>query len=307
LNARGIKESLSCNLVMTLIEVGGLVLVIVVAAMFVFGGGSPTTDVSRVTQFAPGVSPTAAVLGAALIAFYSFVGFEVSANVAEEVKDVRRVYPRALFGALLVAGIVYLGVGLAASAVLPPDVLARSSAPLLDVVRATGFGVPPWLFSAIALIAVANGALLTMIMASRLTYGMAEEGLLPRIFDRVLPNRRTPWVAIVATMLAAMVLATTGTLAVLAETVVLFLLFVFISSNLAVLVLRRDEVPHPHFRTPVILPVLAIGTCLVLIAQQNAGAWGRAAILLGIGAVFYLLTRRSAKGSDTVAAGTGAI
>src|SRR5690606_39110929 len=146
--------------------------------------------------FTPGISPAFAVLGAALLAFYSYVGFEVSANIAEEVRDVRRIYPRALFGALLVAGLIYLGVGLAASVILPPQALGASSAPLLDVVRATGYAVPDNLFALIALVAVANGALLTMIMASRLAYGMADRGLLPGLLTRVLSGRRTPWPAI---------------------------------------------------------------------------------------------------------------
>jgi len=288
LNARGIKESLGANAVMTVIEVSGLLLVVVLAARFVLdGNGEP----SRVMQFTPGVSPAIAVLGAALIAFYSFVGFEVSANVAEEVKNVRRNYPRALFGALLVAGLVYVGVGIAATAVLSPDLLTQSSAPLLDVVRATGYAVPDWLFAAVALVAVANGALLTMIMSSRLAYGMADEGLLPSTLTRVLPERRTPWLAILITTLLAMILTVTGTLTALAETVVLLLLFVFMSTNVAVLVLRKDRVAEPHFRTPTILPVLAIGSCLLLLSQQSGGTWLRAGLLMALGAVLYALGR----------------
>jgi amino acid transporter len=186
---------------------------------------------------------------------------------------------------------MYVLVGLAASLVLPAGQLAQSSAPLLDVVRATGYGIPPQLFAFVALIAVSNGALLTMIMASRLAYGMAEEGLLPSVLGRVLPHRRTPWVAIVATTLVAMALTVTGTLSALAETVVLLLLFVFMSTNIAVLVLRRDKVDQPHFRTPTFIPVLAILSCLVLLSQQSAETWLRAAILLGIGVVLYVVTR----------------
>lgn len=219
------------------------------------------------------------------------MGFEVSANVAEEVRDVRRNYPRALFSALLVAGLVYVGVGVAATVVLSPDALADSSAPLLDVVRATGYAVPDWLFAAVALVAVANGALLTMIMASRLAYGMADEGLLPSVLTKVLPERRTPWLAIVVTTLLAMILTVTGTLTALAETVVLLLLFVFMSTNVAVLVLRKDKVDQPHFRTPTILPILAIGSCLLLLSQQSGGTWLRAALLMSIGAVLYALGR----------------
>ncbi|MCQ4287919.1 APC family permease [Pseudomonas stutzeri] len=284
LNARGIKESLGANAVMTVVEVSGLLFIIVLAARFLLSGqGEP----ARVMEFTPGVSPAIAVLGAALIAFYSFVGFEVSANVAEEVKDVRRNYPRALFGALLVAGLVYMGVGVAATAILSPATLAESSAPLLEVVRATGYAIPDWLFAAVALVAVANGALLTMIMSSRLAYGMADEGLLPSVLTRVLPERRTPWLAIIVTTLLAMILTVTGTLSALAETVVLLLLFVFMSTNVAVLVLRKDHVAAPHFRTPTLLPILAIGSCLVLLSQQDAGTWLRAGLLMALGALLY--------------------
>ncbi|TWI55074.1 amino acid transporter [Pseudomonas duriflava] len=288
LNARGIKESMGANLVMTVVELSGLLLVVVLAALY-FGSGQG--DPGRVVQFTEGTSPPIAVLGAALLAFYSFVGFEVSANMAEEIRDVRRIYPRALFGALLIAGIVYVLVGLAASLVLPAEQLAASSAPLLDVVKATGYGVPPTLFAFVALIAVSNGALLTMIMASRLAYGMAEEGLLPPVLGRVLPQRRTPWVAIVVTTLVAMALTVTGTLSALAETVVLLLLFVFLSTNVAVLVLRRDRVDQPHFRVPAFIPVLAILSCLILLSQQSLETWLRAGILLAVGVVLYFAAR----------------
>lgn len=284
LNMRGIKESLRSNIVMTVVEVSGLVLVIVlVGLMLGRGDGEP----SRVGEFADGVHPATAVLGAALLAYYSFVGFETSANVAEEVRGVSRVYPRALFGALITAGAVYVLIGLASAIALPVDELSGSSGPLLAVVDATGFGIPPWLFGIVALIAVANGALLTMIMASRLTYGMAEQRLLPSVLARVLPNRRTPWVAIVATTLVAMALTLTGDLESLAETVVLLLLFVFLSTNIAVLVLRRDSVEHSHFRAFTPIPYLAIASCVLLLTQQSAEIWLRAGILLAIGLGLY--------------------
>ncbi|WP_458115868.1 APC family permease [Arthrobacter sp. D2-10] len=287
LNARGIKESVRSNVVMTVIEVSGLVLVIVLVAVFLGqGNGNP----EQISQFPANANPAVAVLGASLIAYYSFVGFEVSANVAEEVRNPARVYPKALFGALATAGAVYLLIGLVSAAALPAEDLAGSTAPLLDVVNATGFGIPPWLFSLIALVAVANGALLTMIMASRLTFGMAEEGLLPSVLSKVLPNRRTPWVAIIATTAIAMALTLTGDLASLAETVVLLLLFVFISTNVAVLVLRRDRVEHQHFRIPTVIPYLGVASCLVLLTQQSAEIWLRAAILIGVGVVLYVIS-----------------
>jgi len=288
LNARGISESLKTNLVMTVIEVSGLLIVIVTVAVLLGRGGG---DLTRVTQFPAGVSPGTAVLGAAVIAYYSFVGFETSANVAEEVRDPSRVYPKALFGALLTAGVVYVLVGLASSIALPASELSASSGPLLDVVRATGVGVPAWAFSLIALVAVANGALLTMIMASRVTYGMAEQGLLPGVLGRVLPRRRTPWVAIVTTTVVAMLLTLVGDLSVLASTVVLLLLFVFISTNVAVLVLRKDTVDHPHFRVPAVIPVLGVASCVLLLTQQEGTVWLYGLGLLLVGVVLYGVAR----------------
>ncbi|NQW88147.1 MULTISPECIES: APC family permease [unclassified Frigoribacterium] len=288
LNARGISESLRGNVVMTVVEVSGLVIVIVVVAVMLAGGGG---DVSRVGEFPVDANPALATLGAAIIAYYSFVGFETSANIAEEVREPSRVYPRALFGALATAGVVYVLVGLASAVALPPTELADSTGPLLAVVAATGVGVPTWVFSLIALVAVANGALLTMIMASRVTFGMAEQGLLPRSLGAVLPRRKTPWAAIAVTTAVAMALTTVGDISVLAETVVLLLLFVFISTNVAVLVLRRDRVDHAHFRVWTAVPVAGVASCLLLMSQQSGQVWLFGAILLAAGTVLYLVAR----------------
>ena len=288
INARGIRESMGANVVMTVIEVSGLVIVVVVVGVLLGGGGG---DLGRVTQLPDGAGGAGAILAGAIIAYYSFVGFETSANVIEEVKDPTRSYPRALLGALAAAGAVYVLVGLASAIALPPEELSSSTGPLLAVVESTGVAVPSWLFSAIALVAVANGALLTMIMASRLTYGMAEQGMLPGAFARVLPNRKTPWVAIVATTVVAMALTLIGDLATLAETVVLLLLFVFLSANISVLVLRRDRVDHPHYRVWTFVPVLGIASCIVLLTQQRPIVWAFGAALLALGGVLYAVAR----------------
>ncbi|GAA2179201.1 APC family permease [Leucobacter tardus] len=288
LNARGIRESMGANIVMTIIEVSGLVLVVAVVGIFLTGGGG---EPARVLESPEGSGVPFAVLGGAIIAYYSFVGFETSANVIEEVKDPTRTYPRALFGSLIAAGVVYVLVGLASAVALPAADLQESSGPLLAVVEATGVGIPSWLFSLIALIAVANGALLTMIMASRLTYGMSEQGLLPSVLGKVLPGRRTPWVAILATTLVAMLLTLVGDLATLAETVVLLLLFVFLSANVSVLVLRRDRVEHRHFRVWTFVPVLGIGSCILLLTQQSGTVWLFGAVLLVIGLALFGLAQ----------------
>jgi len=289
LNAHGIRDSLRANFVMTAVELTGLLLVIVLAVAVVSGGdGNP----GRALDLRDGASPWAAVLGAALLAFYAFVGFETTANLAEETVDPSRVYPRVLFAGLLIAGAVYCLVGLAVTMAVPTDVLAGSDGPLLEVVRRAPGGLPPELFSVIALIAVANGALLTSIMASRLTFGMAREGLLPPVLGRVLPSRGTPVVAIAFTALLILVLIATGEFEQLAATVVLLLLFVFICVNLAALALRRTDSDSPHFRAPVWAPVGGVLSCLVLATQQrDAATWVTAGLVLLVGLVLYGVTR----------------
>ncbi|WP_218006027.1 APC family permease [Actinomadura hibisca] len=296
LNMRGIQESLRANAVATLVELSGLVIIIVLGAWVVFRGDG---DVGRITQVGtPDHSPLAGVLAATVLAYYSFVGFETSVNLTEETRDPRRSYPRALFGALACAGAGYILTGLAASAAVPTSRLVESTGPLLEVVRVAG-GIPETLFSIIALVAVGNGALLTGIMSSRLTYGMSKDGLLPGVLSRVLPGRRTPWVAILVTTGLSMLLALTGEVATLAGMLVLLLLVVFIAVNAAVLRLRRDPGEQPdHFRTPIVLPVLGILSCLVLLTQVEGEVWVRGlpvlAVGIALGVVSAVRARRSA-------------
>ena len=120
-----------------------------------------------------------AIMGGTGLAFFALIGFEDSVNVAEETQNPRRDFPRALFGGLLLAGVIYLLVTLVASMAVPTGTLADSDGPLLEVVQLGPLAMSTKVFSAIALFALANGALINMIMASRLVYGMSRERILP--------------------------------------------------------------------------------------------------------------------------------
>jgi amino acid transporter len=295
LNIRGIKESLGANVVATLIEVGGLVLIIGLGTWVILRGDA---DLGRLTEVGTGGQGiVGATLAGAVLAYYSFVGFETSVNLAEEVREPRRSYPRALFGALLTAGVVYVLIGVVAAATVPTDQLAGSSGPLLEVVRLAG-GVPEGLFGLVALVAVANGALLTGIMSSRLAYGMARDGLLPSALARVLPGRRTPWVAILATSAVSLVLALTGEVAALAETLVLLLLVVFVAVNAAVLILRREEGEGEHFRVFTFIPWLGLASCLLLFTQIDGSVWVRGLVLVGLGVLLAAVNAVRARRAD---------
>jgi APA family basic amino acid/polyamine antiporter len=285
-NFRGISESVRLNVVLTSIELIGLLLVVSAGLAAIIHGG-PDIDAGRMLEFEEGEPVLLALVGGAGLAFFALIGFEDSVNMAEETRDPAGDYPRALFGGLVLAGTIYLLVTTVASVVVPTERLAESSGPLLEVVRADPWNLPTKLFSAIALCALANGALINMIMASRIVYGMAREGILPARLGVVHPRRRTPLVAIVATTAIAMVLIASGDLSGLADTTVLLLLLVFTAVNIAVLALRRDPVPHAHFRAPTAVPVLGAVVSAALMTTKETATFARAGLLLLVGILLW--------------------
>jgi len=298
-NLRGIAESVKINVGFTLVELSGLVLIVIIAAVAL---GQGDAEPSRAFDVKADTSIFAAALAGAALAFYALIGFEDSVNVAEETQQPHRAYPKALFGGLAIAGVLYLLVTIGASMVVPTGDLADSSGPLLEVVKQGPLGIPEKLFSAIGLLALSNGALINMIMASRLLFGMAEEGVMPAAFGKVLPGRRTPWFAIAFTTALAAFLICTGDLASLADTTVALLVVVFAIVNISVLVLRREPVEHEHFVVPSVVPVIGVVVSLALLTQIESETYVRAAMLVALGAalwvVNWLIVRRQGPPAD---------
>jgi amino acid transporter len=121
---------------------------------------------------------------------------------------------------------------------------------------------------------------------------------MPAVFNRVHRGRRTPWVSIVFVALVMLALVTTGGVSDLANQTVVLLLLVFIVVNVAVLVLRRDRVDHDHFRTPAVIPVIAVLFIVALLFQQEAQIFLRAGIILLVGLVLYLVNYVVKRGLD---------
>ncbi|MFE6398745.1 APC family permease [Streptomyces alboflavus] len=294
LNLRGVSESVKTNVVLTVVELTGLLIILSIGAWAVLSGdGEP----ARLTEFeadGTGYALLTGVLGATALGFFAFVGFEDSVNMAEETKDPTRTFPKAIFIGVAVTGTIYVLVALVSSLLVDYRTLSGSSGPLLEVVKAGGVDFPHKLFALIALFAVTNSALINIMMASRLCYGMANERILPRAMSRVLPRRRTPIVGIVFVSLLAVGLVTTGEIEGLGDTTAFLLLCVFAVVNIAVLVLRRDPVDHPHFRTPTALPVLGAITALILaspLADRPADVYIRAGVLLAIGIGLWVVNK----------------
>jgi amino acid transporter len=295
INLRGIKESVSFNLGCTAIELGGLLLVVAIGAAFLLDGGG---DAGRAFEFKDGDGPLLLVISGASLAFYALIGFEDSVNVAEETRDAPATFPRTLFLGLGIAGSVYLVVTVIASMAVPTDTLAGSDGPLLEVVQLGPLAVNTKVFSAIALFALVNGALINMVMASRLLYGMAEERVIPGWFGSVHPSFRTPWAGILFAGALAAVLVVIGDLETLADTTVLLLLLAFVAVHVSVLVLRSTPVDHEHFRAWTGFPILGALSCAALIVQklvEDAVVFAYAGGLLAVGLVLWLFSSRASR------------
>jgi APA family basic amino acid/polyamine antiporter len=290
-NFVGISESVKVNVTLTVIEGSGLLVIIAIGIYALLTGEG---DPARALEFSPRAGAFLSVLQGTALAFYALLGFEDSVNLAEEAKDPARDFPYALFGGIVVAAVIYMAVAFTAAMLVDTQTLTNSSGPLLEVVKVAGLPFPPKLFALIALFAVANTALMNMIMASRLVYGMACQRVVPSMFANVHPTRGTPWVAILFTTAIAAVLVATGDIGGLAETTVLLLLCVFALVNVSVLVLRRDRVDHEHFRAPTWMPVLGALVCLILalpITGRDTAVYVRVGVLIAIGVVLWFVNR----------------
>ncbi|MGX6747995.1 APC family permease [Streptomyces xantholiticus] len=305
---RGVSESVKTNMVLTVVELTGLVVVLGIGAWAVVTGDGEPSRLGEFEASGTGYALITSVLGATALGFFAFVGFEDSVNMAEETRDPVRTFPRAIFTGVVVTGTIYVLVALVSSLLVDYRTLEKSSGPLLEVVKAGGVAFPPKLFALIALFAVTNSALINIMMASRLCYGLANERVLPRGMGKVLRKRRTPVTGIVFVTLLAVGLVSTGEIAGLGDTTAFLLLCVFTVVNVAVLVLRKDRVEHRHFRTPTILPVIGAATALTLaspLADRAADVYIRAGVLIGIGIVLWGVNKLVMKLRHEEMAGTG--
>ena len=182
------------------------------------------------------------VTGGAILAFYAFIGFEDMVEVAEEVSDVSTTLPRAIILTLVLSTLIYLMLVVSALLAVGPDRLAASSAPLADIYRAVTGGNPA-IISAIGLFAIINGALIQIIMASRVLYGLASRGQLPKMLGYVHMRTRTPWVATMVAGLITISLALSGSLNILAELTSVVMLTVFTLVNVSLFMLSLSS--HP--------------------------------------------------------------
>ncbi|MGA1562472.1 MAG: APC family permease, partial [Gammaproteobacteria bacterium] len=257
----GIRQSMWLAAALTLIELIGLLLVI--------GGGIihlgdtnqivPTAATHSITTPSDSVSvwTWSGVFAGAFLAFYAFLGFEDMVNVAEEVERPERNLPIAILLALIISSLMYAGVSWIGLQLATAAELAASEAPLaLLITRATA--LPGETLALIALLAVSNGVLAQIIMASRIVYGMAAQGWMPRIFMRVELRTQTPMLATILVAAVVLLLALTQPIAGLANATSALILIIFTGMHVALMVLQRRPGPKPAWHIPRWIPPIGI-------------------------------------------------
>ena len=272
---RGIRESMWVNVVSTLIEATGL-LIVITAGMSYWGSINYFETPPERANDGLGLI----VLQASILTFFAFIGFEDAINVAEECKNPSRTIPLGLAFATGIAAILYIAISVTAVSVVPWQDLATAPSPLTEVMRRAAPGFPAWVMTAIALFSVGNTALINYITASRLVYGMARQGMLPERLGLVHEIRATPHIAISALFLLLVPLVLAGSIADLAAATVLLLLLVFMAVNGALFVLkRRAGEPAGAFELPTAMPLLGFIVCAILLLTRLASSdWAAPAI-----------------------------
>lgn len=265
LAAWGISQSVAVVVSITLIEVGGLLLVAgVVIASGDWQGAGPVELLPSLSAFDAG-----AILVGGFLSLYAFIGFEDVVNVAEEAHRPKYAMPRAMVYSLAVTALLYIGVSLiAVLAVAMPD-LEGSKAPLADVVRGGGAG---WalLIGLVGMLAGINGALVQVVMASRVLYGMAREDMGPSWFDAVNPRTRTPVRATLLVTVIVLVLALAFNIVTLAGITSFIILVLFAVLHVGLLRLKRRA---PHSEGALVLPgwvqLAGLATIAVLLLARG--------------------------------------
>lgn len=248
----GIRQAVLVASVLTVIEVGGLLLIVWAAR----GSFVHLDDWIRELGSGFSVGQLSLIGSAAVLSFFAFIGFEDMVNVAEEVRDVDRTMPRAIILTIVLTSLLYVAVSLVALLSVETGALGQSDAPLADL-YANVSGRSPVPIVLIGTLAIVNGALIQIIMGARVLYGLAQQGSIPAVIGYVHPRFQTP---VIATLLIGTIVVVGSLLLpleMLARLASIAILSVFAVVNLSLIVIKwRDGRPErSNFEVPIWVPV----------------------------------------------------
>lgn len=258
----GITESTVTIVVMTLIEICGLLIII-------WYGKHSFVLLNQLDKYIPplDLKVWSGIFSGALIAFYAFIGFEDMVNLAEETKNPTRTIPYAILFALVGATFLYLLVSYVTVSSLSYKELMNSAVPLIAIIKQQGHS--PVLFSLIAMVAITNGILVQIIVSSRLIYGMANIQNAPRGFAKIYEKTQIPLLATLVILLAIVIMAYWFPIQILAKITSLLMLFIFMMMHLSLIVLKlKNPKRDSAFSIPFIIPVIGIILLILFLLIQ---------------------------------------
>jgi len=268
INLIGIKTSTRANIIFTLIEASGLIIIIII--------GIPSFG--KVNYFAlPPASTFTAVISSVALIFFAYIGFEDIANIAEEVKEPHKNLPKAIIYSIIITTIIYGLTAISVVSILDYKDIAVSDAPLNAVAAEVLGPIGGIIMSSIALFATANTVLIMMIVTSRMMYGMARDRALPRGLSKISQKFRTPTIAVLLTMCFTIVPILFGDISLVAHATVFGVLINFILVNLSLIALRKKkpDMERPFKLKPNIkwMPIIALLGSIICIALLFTFNW----------------------------------
>ena len=253
INFVGIKASTRTNILFTLIEASGLIIIIIIGF---FGTEEPNYFTL------PTGSSFAVIFSAVALIFFAYIGFEDIANIAEEVKEPHKNLPKAIIYSIIITTILYCFTAISIVSILDYSTIAASDAPLKDVAETILGPFGGILLSLIALFATANTVLIMLIVTSRMMYGMARDKALPKGLKKISPKHRTPILAILFTMVFTIIPVFLVDISIVADATVFGVLITFILVNISLIALRKSkpDVKRPFKLKPNIkwVPIIAL-------------------------------------------------
>lgn len=280
INFYGIKESSKLNIIFALISIIGLIIFVVLAFV--------NTNKPSVNYFD---SPNGfkGVFSAAILVFFAYIGFEEIVHISEETKSPKKFIPRAIILAIAITTILYILVSLSVISLVPWNSLQDIPNPLAFAASKSFLGSSADLvMSIIALFATTGTVLVIVVATSRMVYGVAKERALPSILAKIHRKQKTPWIAVIATGIFAIIFLFVGKIEKLASLTSLGAFITFAATNLSLIWLRytRPKIPRP-FKVPFsisnfsILPFIGGIVCVFMIYQFPIEE-----MLIGLGIIF---------------------